>query len=54
MIDEVIRGWRKLHNKELHNMYSSLSTITMMKSGRMKLARHVARIKAERNKGYWP
>jgi hypothetical protein len=26
--DEVIGGWRKLHNEELHNMYSSQSIIT--------------------------
>jgi hypothetical protein len=31
---EVIEGWRKLHNEELHNLYSSLSTITIVKSNR--------------------
>jgi hypothetical protein len=25
--DEVIGGWRKLHNEELHNLYCSLSKI---------------------------
>jgi hypothetical protein len=25
--DEVTEGWRKLHNEELHNLYSSLSII---------------------------
>jgi hypothetical protein len=34
-IDEVTGGWRKLHNEELHNFYSSLSIIRMIKS-RMK------------------
>jgi hypothetical protein len=29
--DEVIGGWRKLHNEELHNLYSSLSIIRMIK-----------------------
>jgi hypothetical protein len=29
--DEVTGEWRKLHNKELHNMYSSPSVITMIK-----------------------
>jgi hypothetical protein len=26
-INEVMRGWRKLHNEELHNLYSSPSII---------------------------
>jgi hypothetical protein len=34
--DEVIGGCRKLHNEELHNLYSSPSTIRMIKSRRMK------------------
>jgi hypothetical protein len=34
--DEVTGGWRKLHNQELHNLYSSPNIIRMMKSGRMK------------------
>jgi hypothetical protein len=42
MRDEVIGGWRKLHNEELHNLYSSPSIIRMMKSGRMKWVGHVA------------
>jgi hypothetical protein len=33
--DEVIGGWRKLHNEELHNLYSSPNVIRMIKS-RMK------------------
>jgi hypothetical protein len=43
--DEVTGGWRKLHNEELHNLYSSLSIIRMIKSRKMKWSRHVARIK---------
>jgi hypothetical protein len=39
--DEVIGGWRKLHNEELHNLYSSLSLIRMIKSRRNKCAGHV-------------
>jgi hypothetical protein len=31
--DEVTEGWRKLHNEELHNLYSSSSIIRMIKSG---------------------
>jgi NAD(P)H-nitrite reductase large subunit len=30
--DEVTRGWRKLHNEELHNVYSSPNIIRMIKS----------------------
>jgi hypothetical protein len=30
--DEVTEGWRKLHNEELHNLYSSPSIIRMIKS----------------------
>jgi hypothetical protein len=36
--DEVIGGWRKLHNEELHSLYSSPSKIRMVKSRRMRLA----------------
>jgi hypothetical protein len=40
--DEVTGGWRKLHNEELHNLYSSLNMIRMIKSRRMRRAEHVA------------
>jgi hypothetical protein len=46
--DEVTKGWRKLHNVELHYLYSSSSIIRMMKSRRKRWARHVARM-GERN-----
>jgi hypothetical protein len=35
MSDEVTGGWRKLHNEELHNLYSSPSIIRMIKSKRV-------------------
>jgi hypothetical protein len=35
-------GWRKLHNEELHNLYSSPSIIRMTKSRRMRWTGHVA------------
>jgi hypothetical protein len=41
--NEVTRGWRKLHNEELHNLYSSPNIIKMIKSRRMKWAEHVIR-----------
>jgi hypothetical protein len=47
--DEVVGGWRKLQNEELHNLYSSLSIIRMTKSRRMRWAGHVARIVEKRN-----
>jgi hypothetical protein len=36
--DEMVRGWRKLYNEELHNLYSSPSIIRMIKSMRMRWA----------------
>jgi hypothetical protein len=40
--DEVTGGWRKLHNEELHNLYSSPSVIRMIKLRRMRWIGHVA------------
>jgi hypothetical protein len=40
--DEVTGGWRKLHNVELHNLYSLPNIIEMVKSSRMVWAGHVA------------
>jgi hypothetical protein len=40
--DEVTGAWRKLHNEELHNLYSSPNIIGMIKSRRMRCAEHVA------------
>jgi hypothetical protein len=52
--DEVMGGSRKLHNEELHNLYSSSSLIRMMKSRRMRLAGHVAQMWRRGNHiGYW-
>jgi hypothetical protein len=42
-------GWRKLHNEELHNLYSSLSILRIIKSRRMRLAGHVARMGEKEN-----
>jgi hypothetical protein len=47
--DEVIGGWRKLHNEELHNLYCSPSLIRIIKSRRMRWAGHVARMGEKRN-----
>jgi hypothetical protein len=40
--DETIGGWRKQHNDELHNLYSSTNIIRIIKSKRMRWAGHAA------------
>jgi hypothetical protein len=40
--DEVTGGWRKLHNEELHSLYSPPSIIRVIKARRMRWAGHVA------------
>jgi hypothetical protein len=47
--DEVTRCSRKLHNEELHNLYSSPSIIRMIKTRRMRWEGHVGRMEAKRN-----
>jgi hypothetical protein len=47
--DEVTRGWRKLHNEELRDLYSSPSIIKIIKSRRMRWAGHVAGLVENRN-----
>jgi hypothetical protein len=47
--DEVRGEWRKLHNVELHNLYSSPDIIRQIKSGRMRWVGHVARMGEGRN-----
>jgi hypothetical protein len=44
-IDEVTGDWRKLHNEELRNLYSSPNISRMIKSRRMRWAGHVARMR---------
>jgi hypothetical protein len=47
--DEVTGDWIKLHNEELHSLYSSPSIIRMIKSRRMRWAGHVAPMGEKRN-----
>jgi hypothetical protein len=42
--DEVTGGGRKLHNQELHNLYSSPRVVRVIKSRRMRWAGQVARM----------
>jgi hypothetical protein len=44
----VTGEWRKLHNEELHNLYSSPDIIRQIKSRRMRWAGHVASMGEER------
>jgi hypothetical protein len=52
--DGVTVEWRKLHNEELRDLYSSSSVIRIFKSRRMRWACHVARMGENRNAyRYW-
>ena len=42
--DEVTRDWRKLHNEELNDIYSSQNIVRMRKSRIMRWAGHVVRM----------
>jgi hypothetical protein len=42
--DEVTGGWRKLHNEELHNLYSSLNIFLLTTWRKMRWVGHVARM----------
>jgi hypothetical protein len=47
--DDVMRDWRKLHNDERYNLYSSPSIIRMVESRRMRSVGFVARMGEKRN-----
>jgi hypothetical protein len=47
--EEIAGSWRKMHNKELHNLYSSLDIIRMIKSRKIRWAGHTAHMGEMRN-----
>jgi hypothetical protein len=47
--DETIRDQRKLHNGELHNLYTSTNIIITIKSRRVRWVGHIACMGAKRN-----
>jgi hypothetical protein len=50
---EVRGGWRKLHNEELHSLYSSPSIIRIINSRRVRWTGHVAQMGEKRNAYWW-
>ena len=46
--DEVTGEWRRLHNEDLNDLYSSPNIVRVINSRRMRWAEHVARMGEER------
>jgi hypothetical protein len=51
--NEVTGEWRKLHNEELHNLYSSPDIIRQVKLRRMRWAGHVERMGEKCTRFWW-
>jgi hypothetical protein len=50
---EMVGDWRKFHNEELHNLYSSPNVIRMSNSRRIRWAGHVERMGEKFHIGFW-
>jgi hypothetical protein len=52
--DEIIREWRRIHNEELNDLYSSPNIFQLVKSSIMKWAEHVTGMgRVEEHAGFW-
>jgi hypothetical protein len=51
--EKVVGVWRRLHNEELHNFYTSLNIIRTIKSGMMGWVGKVPRTGEVRNTVFW-
>jgi len=51
--DEVTGEWRRLHNQELNDLYSSPNIVRVIKSRRMRWVGHVAHMGEERGVYRW-
>jgi hypothetical protein len=47
--EEVVGGWRRLHNEELHDLYTLPNIIRVIKSWCMRWVGHVTRMEEMRN-----
>jgi len=53
-MDEETGEWRKIHNEELNDLYSSPNIVRVIKSKRMRWAEHEAGIgRGEAYTGFW-
>jgi hypothetical protein len=47
--NEVVGGWRKLLNEELHNLYSSPDIVKLIRSRKMRSEERVAHMREKMN-----